>query len=370
LAQAVGSTVLEGFETGRAELLPAHRAELQRRAHAIVTLLRQYPASTVLVIGHADTVGAKPNNMTLGTDRANAVRDALVALGVPAQAIVTQSVGEGPPQLVHTGDEVPNRHNRAVEIRFEPHRLSATLGAPLTLTPPPSFEDLTRPIDLRYHPRPEPFHPRPPAPPPYVPRRSGGPTIPAPDDSLESVLGGLIEHTAGRDRKDPHLGLDLASSVTANAPPGQSPTTYTVTLICRNCDLLSGDDAATVAVDLIHEPNVQIQISPDPQNAQVYQAAVTLVNLHLRRHRRELIEASLAAQAQIAQPTGTPSAGAQAQVELHVTTRFSLTASTSINVSPHSGSAPSDRGSIPIRTAPGGDWTWAPFSLGVLVHFD
>jgi outer membrane protein OmpA-like peptidoglycan-associated protein len=69
----------------------------------------------VTVIGKTDRVGAAPANMALSRRRANAVRDALVAAGVPAASIVTSWTGEGKQQMA-TADEVDQQGNRVVDI--------------------------------------------------------------------------------------------------------------------------------------------------------------------------------------------------------------------------------------------------------------
>ena len=65
--------------------------------------------------GHTDTSGSAAYNMALSLRRANAVKDALVKLGVPAAAITT--VGKGQTDLlVKTPDGVREPQNRRVEI--------------------------------------------------------------------------------------------------------------------------------------------------------------------------------------------------------------------------------------------------------------
>ena len=65
--------------------------------------------------GHTDTSGPESYNMALSLRRANAVKDALVRDGVPAQAIVVIGKGESQP-LTPTGDGVREPQNRRVEI--------------------------------------------------------------------------------------------------------------------------------------------------------------------------------------------------------------------------------------------------------------
>ena len=65
--------------------------------------------------GHTDTTGSEAYNMALSLRRANAVKDALVRDGVPAQAISVVGRGEQG-LLVQTADGVREPQNRRVEI--------------------------------------------------------------------------------------------------------------------------------------------------------------------------------------------------------------------------------------------------------------
>ena len=68
-----------------------------------------------MVIGHTDTVGSTDANDKLSQKRAAAVREILVAAGVPAQKIETAGRGERE-LLVKSDDEVAEPKNRRVEI--------------------------------------------------------------------------------------------------------------------------------------------------------------------------------------------------------------------------------------------------------------
>ncbi len=81
----------------------------------ILTELRDRNAPDVLVIGHTDRVGNLQYNDRLSLQRAERVRGELVRLGIPESRIRIAGRGEREP-LVATGDEIPEPHNRRVEI--------------------------------------------------------------------------------------------------------------------------------------------------------------------------------------------------------------------------------------------------------------
>ncbi len=79
--------------------------------------LSGYEAGEVVVTGHTDRVGSVTDNDRLSLVRANAVRDLLIAAGVPATRITASGRGERSP-VVPTADEVAEARNRRVEIKL------------------------------------------------------------------------------------------------------------------------------------------------------------------------------------------------------------------------------------------------------------
>ena len=69
------------------------------------------------VVGHADAAGASDYNMNLSLRRANAVRDALIADGIPVSRITASGQGEGD-LAVPTADGVREQRNRRVVVLF------------------------------------------------------------------------------------------------------------------------------------------------------------------------------------------------------------------------------------------------------------
>jgi outer membrane protein OmpA-like peptidoglycan-associated protein len=77
--------------------------------------VKKRQAPDVQVTGHTDRVGKVKDNDQLGLQRAAAVRNRLIDLGLRAQMVSAVSRGEREP-IVVTADEVNESKNRRVEI--------------------------------------------------------------------------------------------------------------------------------------------------------------------------------------------------------------------------------------------------------------
>lgn len=141
LASALGSTTVDRFPTGSAEIPKDGEEALRYAARQILYFIRKYPLSTVHIAGHTDRVGKDEKNLTLGQDRADAVKAFLEGEGVPAGLISTESKGESDP-VVPTRNEQPEPRNRRVNVFFRVQKSNISFGIDTSLKPPerPTFE--------------------------------------------------------------------------------------------------------------------------------------------------------------------------------------------------------------------------------------
>lgn len=99
------------FLEAKDELTPDSEAEIDK----IFAELATRPASEILVIGHADAVGAAQYNDKLSLQRAEHVRDELIRRGIAEVNITVEGRGKREP-LVTTADGIAEPKNRRVEI--------------------------------------------------------------------------------------------------------------------------------------------------------------------------------------------------------------------------------------------------------------
>ena len=109
------------FYTGQANLLPAARHDLRKLAD----FLKHNPQRTALIEGNTDNVGSANANMDLSQRRADAVKTALIELGVTGDRLRTGANGEDKP--VATNATAAGRQmNRRVEVIFAPEHDTAS----------------------------------------------------------------------------------------------------------------------------------------------------------------------------------------------------------------------------------------------------
>jgi peptidoglycan-associated lipoprotein len=81
------------FDYDSAQIRPDARQALQKTAD----FLKGYPNTRVTIEGHCDERGSTEYNLALGQRRANAVKEYLVSLGIPADHLSTTSWGKEKP---------------------------------------------------------------------------------------------------------------------------------------------------------------------------------------------------------------------------------------------------------------------------------
>lgn len=110
LEVSVGDRVY--FDYDSTVLSPVATQTLDRQA----AWLKQYRDVVVTIEGHADERGTREYNLALGDRRANAVKNYLVALDIPAQRILTISYGEERPAELGHDETAYAKNRRAVTV--------------------------------------------------------------------------------------------------------------------------------------------------------------------------------------------------------------------------------------------------------------
>jgi len=99
------------FDTAKYTLKPGAREKMAK----VAGILLAYPGLKIQVEGHTDSVGGDEYNMKLSQQRADSVRDYLVAQAVPASGITAVGLGKADP--VASNDTAAGRQqNRRVEL--------------------------------------------------------------------------------------------------------------------------------------------------------------------------------------------------------------------------------------------------------------
>jgi len=100
------------FETDSSELTPQSRATLDKQAQ----WLSQYGTYAFTIEGHADERGTREYNFALGSRRAQAVHDYLVAKGISGSRMRTISYGKERPVAVCDDISCWSQNRRAVTV--------------------------------------------------------------------------------------------------------------------------------------------------------------------------------------------------------------------------------------------------------------
>jgi peptidoglycan-associated lipoprotein len=110
LAQAGTDTVF--FDTDSYDVDAEDQATLSRQAQ----WLAKYPNVSVTIEGHCDERGTREYNLALGERRANAAKNYLVSVGVPASRISVISYGKERPLATGSDEAAWAQNRRAVTV--------------------------------------------------------------------------------------------------------------------------------------------------------------------------------------------------------------------------------------------------------------
>jgi outer membrane protein OmpA-like peptidoglycan-associated protein len=125
------------FGTGKSTLLPGAQTKLDSVAEA----LKDQADHDIVIEGHTDAQGSDDTNLKLSQDRAQSVRDYVVARGIPTNRVRVVGVGEARPVADNSTPE-GRAQNRRVEIIVAPaaDKTSTTDRSPTTIDTPPSTD--------------------------------------------------------------------------------------------------------------------------------------------------------------------------------------------------------------------------------------
>lgn len=101
------------FAVNSSTLLPGAYDELGR----VAKVLTQYPETAIRIGGHTDSRGTDDYNQKLSERRAEAVKTALVGMGVNPSRMTTIGYGKGKP-IASNDTEAGRQMNRRVEVRI------------------------------------------------------------------------------------------------------------------------------------------------------------------------------------------------------------------------------------------------------------
>jgi len=106
----VGDTV--HFALNQYNIEDSDKATLNKQA----AWLARYPSVRLTIEGHCDERGTREYNLALGARRANAVKEFLVAQGVPAGRLETVSYGKERPICTESNEDCWAQNRRGVSV--------------------------------------------------------------------------------------------------------------------------------------------------------------------------------------------------------------------------------------------------------------
>jgi outer membrane protein OmpA-like peptidoglycan-associated protein len=112
------------FDTGQYSLKPGAREKLAK----ISGIVLAYPSLALEIEGHTDSVGSDNLNLRLSENRANSVRDFLVAQGVVRSSVGARGYGEAQP-VAENDSATGRQQNRRVELIVSGDVIGTAAGA-------------------------------------------------------------------------------------------------------------------------------------------------------------------------------------------------------------------------------------------------
>lgn len=103
------------FDTDSSSVDSNDQATLQSQAQ----WLAKFPEKRITIEGHCDERGTREYNLALGERRANATKNALVAMGVATTRITTVSYGKERPDATGSDEDAYARNRRAVTVTVQ-----------------------------------------------------------------------------------------------------------------------------------------------------------------------------------------------------------------------------------------------------------
>lgn len=100
------------FDTDKYDIDSQDAAALRSQAQYLL----QYTQARATIEGHADERGTREYNLALGERRANAAKNYLVSLGVPAERLSTISYGKERPVATGSNESAWAQNRRAVTV--------------------------------------------------------------------------------------------------------------------------------------------------------------------------------------------------------------------------------------------------------------
>lgn len=105
------------FDFDKSDIREDARAALSKDSDALKAIFGDFPGVAIVIEGHCDERGSAEYNLALGDRRANAAKEFLTQLGVPAERLKLISYGKERPQCTESNEECWQKNRR---VHFVP----------------------------------------------------------------------------------------------------------------------------------------------------------------------------------------------------------------------------------------------------------